>query len=159
MASADLTRLLTDLSIRIPEIEQVVALSRDGLTVASAASTGAGDVERLAAIAARALSLGRAAAEYADGDQVRQVLLDVAGKYLFITASGQDGCLAAVTSGGADTELVAREIALLAGRMVDLLPAASKQLSTGGRLIDRREAYQGPLLVTPTANPPAEIRK
>jgi predicted regulator of Ras-like GTPase activity (Roadblock/LC7/MglB family) len=133
MTSADITWLLDDLSARIPEIDQVVALSRDGLAIASSASLRAEDAERLAAIAAGFQSLGRAAAEYIGAEGVRQVMLEMAGKYLFITAAGPDGCLAVITAASADIGLVAYEMALLAGRMGPLLPGPRRALRTGGR--------------------------
>jgi hypothetical protein len=133
MTIADITWLLDDLSARIPEIEQVVALSRDGLPVASSVSLAAEDAERLAAISAGFQSLGRAAAEYIGAERVRQVMLEMVGKYLFITASGRDGCLAVITSASADIGLIAYEMAMLAGRMGPLFPGARRTLITGGR--------------------------
>jgi uncharacterized protein len=133
MTSTELAWLLDDLSTRIPEIEQVVALSRDGLAVASSASLGAEDAERLAAIAAGFQSLGHAAADYIGAEKVRQVMLEMVGKYLFIAASGRHGCLAVITSASADIGLVAYEMALLAGRMAPVFPGPRKVLSTGGR--------------------------
>jgi uncharacterized protein len=132
MTSVESTWLLDDLMTRIREIEQVVALSRDGLAVASSSSLDREDAERLAAIAAGFQSLGRAAAEYVGAENVRQLMLEMSGKYLLITAAGQHGCLAVITSSGADIGLVAYEMALLAGRVAGLMPGGRKVPSKGG---------------------------
>jgi hypothetical protein len=96
-------------------------------------------------------------AEYSGAEQVRQVMLDMAGKYLFIAACGKDGCLALVTSGSADIGLVAYEMALCAERVGDRLTTARTALGTSDGVRDRHPVYEGPLLVASMDNPQAEI--
>jgi predicted regulator of Ras-like GTPase activity (Roadblock/LC7/MglB family) len=118
----DLNWLLDDLVARVPQIEKAVVLSRDGLATGASAVLAQDDAERLAAIAAGFHSLARGAAGYLAADQVRQVIVDMAGAYLFVTTAGDSGCLAVVATSAADVGLIAYEMALLAKRLKAHLP-------------------------------------
>ena len=121
-SSIDLNWLLDDLVVRVPRIERAVVLSRDGLATGASARLSQEEAERLAAIAAGFHSLARGASGYLGADQVRQVIVEMAGAYLFVMAAGDDGCLAVVTELDADVGLVAYEMALLIRRMSGYLP-------------------------------------
>ncbi|MGD0553687.1 MAG: roadblock/LC7 domain-containing protein [Streptosporangiaceae bacterium] len=120
--SVSIDWLLDDLVNRIPQIEKAVVLSRDGLANGSSAILDREDAERLAAIAAGFHSLARGAAGYLDGYQVRQVVVEMAGAYLFITTAGENGCLAVVAKTTVDVGLIAYEMALLVRRISPHLP-------------------------------------
>jgi predicted regulator of Ras-like GTPase activity (Roadblock/LC7/MglB family) len=116
-SSVDLNWLLDDLVNRNPAIQTAIVLSRDGLASGSSALLDREDAERLAAIAAGFHSLARGAVGYLGARQVRQIVVDMAGGYLFITAAGENGCLAVVTKDTADLGLIAYETALLVKRI------------------------------------------
>jgi predicted regulator of Ras-like GTPase activity (Roadblock/LC7/MglB family) len=128
MPDVELNWLLDDLAQRVSHIEQVLMLSRDGLAVGSSSGLGREDAERLSAIAAGFQSLGRGAAEYLTADRVRQIIVEMSGKFLFITASGEHGCLAVVTAEGADLGMVAYEMAMVANRVSGFMPAPRRSL-------------------------------
>lgn len=132
VSAVDFNWMLDDLVDRVPQIEKAVVLSRDGLAIGASAIMDQEEAERLAAIAAGFHSLARGASGYLAGDQVRQIIVEMAGAYLFVTAAGENGCLAVVTAASADVGLVAYEMALLVKRTTMHMPAA-RQAALGGR--------------------------
>lgn len=130
--SVNMTWMLDDLIARVPEIERVVLLSRDGLPVSASSTVTREDAERLAAIAAGFYSLARGSAASLGGDQTRHIIVEMTGRFLFVAASGQDGCVAAVASAGARLGLIAYEITLLARRTADHLPGPRRVVLGGG---------------------------
>jgi len=96
--SVDINWMLDDLVARIPQIEKAVVLTRDGLATGASGVLVQEDAERLAALAAGFLGLARGAATYLISYGVRQVIVEMAGSYLFITAAGENGCVAVVAS-------------------------------------------------------------
>jgi predicted regulator of Ras-like GTPase activity (Roadblock/LC7/MglB family) len=131
-SGVELSWLLDDLVTRVPQIEKVVILSRDGLAVAASASLGREDAERLAAIAAGLHSLARGAAGPLGGGQASQVIVEMDSAFLFVTAAGAGSSLAVVSSGGAEVGLIAYEMALLAKRVADYLSVRPRAVSEPG---------------------------
>jgi uncharacterized protein len=131
-ANTDLTWLLNDLALRVPGIEQVVILSRDGLAVGASDALAREEAERLAAISAGFQSLAKGTAEYLETRMTRQVIVDVAGKYLFITSAGEQGAVAVVASAQAEMGLVAYEMAILARKVGEYIPPARRVAAVGG---------------------------
>lgn len=130
-STMDLTQVLDDLAMRVPQIEQVVVLTRDGLAVGSSPRPAAEDAERLAAIAAGFHSLARGAAGELGAGHVQQIVVELTEKLLLVTVAGEHGCLAVVTSGHTDMGIVAFEMALVAGRVSRFLPGARKAAASG----------------------------
>lgn len=131
-SSVEFSWLLDDLVARVPQIEQAVVLARDGLVTGACTVLTRDEAERLAAIAAGFHSLARGASGYLAADQVRQVIVEMAAAYLFVTAAGESSCLAVVTTAAADVGLVAYEMALLVKRMTPELPASRRAFRGGG---------------------------
>jgi predicted regulator of Ras-like GTPase activity (Roadblock/LC7/MglB family) len=123
--------MLDDLVARIPQIDKAVVLSRDGLATGSSGVLVQDDAERLAAMAAGFHSLARGAAAYLSVNQVRQIIVEMDGAYLFITAAGDNGCLAVVTKDTVDLGLIAYETALLVKRVSAHLPPL-RRVALGG---------------------------
>jgi predicted regulator of Ras-like GTPase activity (Roadblock/LC7/MglB family) len=130
--STNMTWLLDDLTGRVPEIENVVMLSRDGLAVSASSSLLREDAERLAAIAAGFYSLAQGSAASLGGDQTRHIIVEMTGRFLFIAAAGPDGCIAAVANAGARLGVVAYEITLLGRRVAAHLPGPRRTVLGGG---------------------------
>jgi predicted regulator of Ras-like GTPase activity (Roadblock/LC7/MglB family) len=124
-SGANLGWLLDDLADRVEHLRQAVILSRDGLAVAASKSLDREDAEHLSALAAGVQSLARGAgAHFAAGD-VQQVIIELEGAFLFITAAGHGSCLAVLCSAQADPALIAYEMAMLvkrAGPHLEALP-------------------------------------
>jgi len=130
--NVDINWMLDDLVARIPQIEKAVVLTRDGLATGASGVLVREDAERLAAMAAGFHSLARGAAAYLSTNDVRQIIVEMAGAYMFITAAGENGCLAAVTKGTVDLGLIAYETALFVKRVsVHLPPLRPVALGSG----------------------------
>jgi predicted regulator of Ras-like GTPase activity (Roadblock/LC7/MglB family) len=127
----DVNWMLDDLVARIPRIEKAVLLSRDGLASGASGVLVQEEAERLAAIGSGFYSLARGAAAYLCVNQVRQVIVEMDGAYLFVTAAGENGCLAVVTKDTVDLGLIAYETALLVKRLSPYLPP-SRRVALGG---------------------------
>jgi len=130
--SFDMTWMLDDLTGRVPEIEKVVMLSRDGLAVGSSSSLNREEAERLAAIAAGFHSLARGSAASLGGGQTRHIIVEMTGKFLFIAAVGPDGCIAAVAGAEAKLGVIVYEITLIARRMAGHMPGPRRAVFGGG---------------------------
>ena len=120
--NVDINWMLDDLVARIPQIEKAVVLTRDGLATGASGVLVQEDVERLAAMAAGFHSLARGAATYLISSEVRQIIVEMAGAYMFITAAGDNGCLAVVAKDTVDLGLIAYETALFVKRVSVHLP-------------------------------------
>ncbi|HEY6494457.1 MAG TPA: roadblock/LC7 domain-containing protein [Trebonia sp.] len=127
-ANADLTWLLDDLGARVPGIEAVVMLRRDGDVVGASGGLARAETERLAAIAASFQSLARGATEYFAAGQVVQVLVDLAGKHLLITPAGDHGALTVVASDTAEMGMVAYETTILSRKLGGCVPGPRPSL-------------------------------
>jgi predicted regulator of Ras-like GTPase activity (Roadblock/LC7/MglB family) len=120
--SINMTWLLDDLVARVPEIERLVLLSRDGLVVSQSSLLLREDAERLAATAAGFYSLARGSAASLGGEQPRHIIVEMTGKTLVVATAGSDGCIAAVAGTRARLGIIAYEITLLARRAATHLP-------------------------------------
>jgi predicted regulator of Ras-like GTPase activity (Roadblock/LC7/MglB family) len=126
---ADLTRLVGDLAARVPGIDAVVILRRDGEVVAAAGGLGDPGTEVLAAMAAGILSLAGGAAKHLAGGQVGQVFMDLSGKYVFITPADDYGALAVIATREADMGALARETTILSHRLAGRVPGPRASLA------------------------------
>ncbi|CCH20035.1 MULTISPECIES: roadblock/LC7 domain-containing protein [Micromonospora] len=134
-SSADLTWLLDDLVGRVKQAEHAVALSTDGLLMASSQGLSRDDGEHLAAMAAGIQSLARGAGKRFGGGQVQQTIIEMQSSFLFVTAAGRNACLAVLASEDADVGLIAYEMAMLVTRVGKYVasPSRGTEQSAGER--------------------------
>jgi predicted regulator of Ras-like GTPase activity (Roadblock/LC7/MglB family) len=130
-SSVDINWMLDDLVNRIPQIQKAIVLSRDGLATGSSDELAQDEAERLAAMAAGFHSLARGASGYLVAGAVRQIIVEMADAYLFITAAGDNDCLAVITEASADMGLVGYEMAMLIKRLGTHL-SAPRRVPLGG---------------------------
>ena len=121
--TGNLAWLLDDLVERVPPIQQSIVLSADGLLMAASKELGRDDAEYLSAVAAGFQSLARGAGRQFQGGPVRQTIVEMESKFLFVTAAGQGACLAVLTETGCDIGVVAYEMAMLVTRVGQYLTA------------------------------------
>jgi predicted regulator of Ras-like GTPase activity (Roadblock/LC7/MglB family) len=129
--NVDINWMLNDFVARIPQIEKAVVLTRDGLATGASGVLVQDDAERLAAIAAGFHSLACGAAAYLTVGDVRQIIVEMAGTFLFVTAAGGNGCVAVVAKDTVDLGLIAYETALFVKRVSAHLPPP-RQMALGG---------------------------
>jgi predicted regulator of Ras-like GTPase activity (Roadblock/LC7/MglB family) len=97
-------------------VSDAIAVSSDGLVLASATTVAAETVERFAAIASGMNSLTRGAADCFGQDDVVQVVVEMTDRFLFIARISEGACLGVVAGRDGDLGSVAYEMTLLVGR-------------------------------------------
>jgi uncharacterized protein len=121
----DLNWLVTNLVERVPDAVHAVAVSSDGLLLATSAGLPRERGEQLAAITSGLASLTLGASRIFDGGGVVQAVVEMdRGVLIVITIS--DGASLAVLATAADLGLVAYEMTLLAERMGRVLTPAAR---------------------------------
>lgn len=128
-AAAELAWLVDDLVARIPEAQQAILLSADGLLMATSAtglrdgglaggiSSGhRDDAEHMSAVAASLFGLARGAGRRFGKGKVRQAILEMENGFLFVIAAGNGACLSVLAAETADIGLMAYEMAMLVVR-------------------------------------------
>jgi predicted regulator of Ras-like GTPase activity (Roadblock/LC7/MglB family) len=125
--------LLTNFADSIAGIAHVVAVSTDGLLLASSRGLPEDRAEQLAAIAAGVVSLTEGTARYFNGGSVQQTIIEMDRGYLFLMSISDGSCLAVLASRTCDVGQVGYEMALLVERVgQNLVPALRQSLSQAG---------------------------
>jgi len=115
-AAQNFAWLLSRFANETAGVREAVAVSADGLLLASSAGIDTSGVDQFAAIAAGLTSLTRGAAECLECGAVEQVVVEMTGGNLFVMAMGYGASLAVLCRPGADIAQVAYEMTLLAER-------------------------------------------
>lgn len=125
--------LLTNFADSIAGIAHVVAVSADGLLLASSRGLPEDRAEQLAAIAAGVVSLTEGTARYFNGGAVQQTIIEMDSGYLFLMSISDGSCLGVLASRTCDVGQVGYEMALLVDRVgQNLVPAPRQSLSPAG---------------------------
>lgn len=123
----DLRWLLNDLVTRVPEAQNAIVLSEDGLLMAASAGLNREEAEHLAAMASGYQSLSRGAGRVFGGGPVRQTIIEMESAFLFVTSAGQRACLAVLSSSESDIGLIAYEMAVLIQRVGAALSTSQRK--------------------------------
>jgi predicted regulator of Ras-like GTPase activity (Roadblock/LC7/MglB family) len=129
-AMRDMSWLLNNFADQLPGIAHVVAVSADGLLLASSRFLPEDRADQLAAIAAGVVSLTQGTARYFNGGAVLQTIIEMDGGYLFLMSISDGSCLAVLASRNCDVGQVGYEMALLVERVGQALTPASRQSLT-----------------------------
>jgi predicted regulator of Ras-like GTPase activity (Roadblock/LC7/MglB family) len=125
-----LTQLLDDLVDRVLEAEHAVALSPDGLVLATSREVDSDLAEQLSSVVAGLQALALAASRHSAAavgggpgtGAVRQIIVQMQRAFFFITATPGGAVLAVRFTGEADVDGIAYEVALFAGTADRHLP-------------------------------------
>lgn len=131
-SNVDLAWLLDDLAGRVKQVEHAIALSTDGLLLASSRGLGRDDGEHLSAMAAGIQSLARGAGKRFGGGQVQQTIIEMQSSFLFVTAAGRNACLAVLAAEDSDVGLIAYEMAMLVTRVGKFLSSPERVADAPG---------------------------
>ncbi|WP_406427778.1 roadblock/LC7 domain-containing protein [Streptomyces sp. NBC_01589] len=105
--------LLQGLVERVPNTRSALLLSADGLRKAVEGLTD-DEADHMAALASGMYSLARSAGiRFADGADVRQVVVELDNRLLFVSAAGAGACLAVMADREADAAVLGYEMAML----------------------------------------------
>jgi predicted regulator of Ras-like GTPase activity (Roadblock/LC7/MglB family) len=109
--------LLTNFADHVPGIAHAIAVSADGLLLASSRDLPGERADQLAAITAGVVSLTLGTAHYFDGGRVLQTIVEMDSGYLFVMSISDGSSLAALAGRNCDVGQVGYEMALLVERV------------------------------------------
>ncbi len=108
--STDLGWVLDDMVARVAGVQQAAVVSTDGMVIDKSAKLTKDDADHLAAMSCALQSLAKGAGQQFVKGKVRQLVVDLEGGYLVVTAAGENACLALLTGAKVDLGLVAYEM-------------------------------------------------
>ena len=112
-------------------VERAVGVSSDGLLMAISPPLSAAEADKLAAMISGMTSLALSASRLLDKGALRQVIIELGGGFLMVSAIRDGSCLGVVTAAGSDLGLVGYESAMLVHRVGALLtPDLISELKT-----------------------------
>lgn len=103
----DLDWLLDRLVEQVAGTRHAIVLSDDGLVISQSKGIERADAERLAAIATGQQSLARGVGELFGGGGVRQIIVELANFWLFVSAAGRGTHLAVLADQEVEAEVMA----------------------------------------------------
>jgi predicted regulator of Ras-like GTPase activity (Roadblock/LC7/MglB family) len=106
----DLGWVLDDMVARVAGVQQAAVVSTDGMVIDKSTTLGKDDGDHLAAMSCALQSLAKGASQQFNKGKVRQLVVDLEGGYLVVTAAGENACLALLTGAKVDLGLVAYEM-------------------------------------------------
>lgn len=125
--SSRLDWLLDDLVKRLARVRYAVVLSTDGLLLARSSTMSVDDAEHFSAMSSALQSLARSAGARFDGGDVRQCVIELDRAVLFVTAAGDNACLALLSDEGASMGTVAYEMNQTVIRLGELLSTTKRR--------------------------------
>ena len=121
----DMSWLLSNFADQVPGVAHVVAVSADGILLASSRGLPVERADQLSAIAAGVISLTQGTARYFNGGGVLQTIIEMEAGYLFLMSISDGSCLGVLAGRSCDVGQVGYEMALLVERVGQaLVPAA-----------------------------------
>ena len=102
-------------------VERAVGVSSDGLLMAISPRLSAAEADKLAAMISGMTSLALSASRLLGKGALRQVIVELGGGFLLVSAIRDGSCLGVVTAAGSDLGLVGYESAMLVHRVGALL--------------------------------------
>jgi predicted regulator of Ras-like GTPase activity (Roadblock/LC7/MglB family) len=115
--SGELNWLLDDLVNRLAGVRYAVVLSTDGLLLGRSTTMSREDAEHFGAMSATLYGLARSAGARFEGGGVRQAVIELENAVLFVTAAGNNACIALQASATANLGMVAYEMNLTVQRI------------------------------------------
>jgi predicted regulator of Ras-like GTPase activity (Roadblock/LC7/MglB family) len=118
--------LLTSFAQRLPKVAHALAVSVDGLMLASSQSLPVQTCDRLAAITSGVASLTAGAARFLETGRIRQTVVDMEGGLLLLLAVGDRAHLAVLCAPGADLKQIGYETTLLVRRVAQVMDPGAR---------------------------------
>jgi predicted regulator of Ras-like GTPase activity (Roadblock/LC7/MglB family) len=126
----DMGWLLNNFANSVAGIAHVVAVSADGLLLASSRDLPTDRADQLAAIASGVVSLTEGASRMFDAGEVQQTIIEMESGYLFLMSVSDGSSMAVLAARSCDVGQVGYEMALLVERVgAALTPAPREALS------------------------------
>jgi predicted regulator of Ras-like GTPase activity (Roadblock/LC7/MglB family) len=125
-SDGNLDWLLTSFARRVPDVAHALAVSVDGLTLATSEGLQVDRSDQLSAITSGLASLTVGAAKVLSTGRVRQTVVDMDGGVLLVMSVGDRAQLAVLGVSGCDLGQVGYETALLAHRVASALEPGAR---------------------------------
>ncbi len=122
----DMGWLLSNFADSIAGIAHVVAVSADGLLLASSRDLPADRADQLAAITSGVVSLTDGASRMFNAGAVQQTIIEMDSGYLFLMSISDGSSMAVLAARSCDVGQVGYEMALLVDRVGDALTPAPR---------------------------------
>jgi uncharacterized protein len=113
-AARNFNWLLNRFAQETPGVRHAAAVSIDGLLLAASVSLTRDDAEHLGALTAGMTSLTKGASETFQLQGVEQIVVEMNGGFLFVTAISRTSLLSVIAEKSADMGLMAYEMTLIA---------------------------------------------
>lgn len=105
-------------------VHDAVAVSSDGLLIATSQGLDRTEADRLSAIVSSLASLGRSASKRYNMDGLKLIMIEMRRGFLLVSAINNGSCIGALADSECDVGLIGYEISVLAARFSDLLTPA-----------------------------------
>lgn len=105
-------------------VTEAVAVSSDGLLLASSAGRDRANVDQFAAIISGLTSLSKGAADCFGFNSVEQLIVEMSGGFMFVSAIGDGSSLGVLADRNCDVGLIGYEMTLLLNRAGSTLTPA-----------------------------------
>jgi uncharacterized protein len=128
----DMGWLLANFADNVAGIAHVVAVSADGLMLASSRDLPPDRAEQLSAIVAGVISLTEGASRCFDGGSVLQTIIEMDSGYLFLMSISDGSALGVLAARSCDVGQVGYEMALLVERVGAALVPLPREAAMGG---------------------------
>jgi predicted regulator of Ras-like GTPase activity (Roadblock/LC7/MglB family) len=123
----DMGWLLSNFADSVAGIAHVIAVSADGLLLASSRDLPTDRAEQLAAITSGVVSLTDGASRMFDAGQVQQTIIEMDSGYLFLMSISDGSSMAVLAARNCDVGQVGYEMALLVERVGAALSPAPRE--------------------------------
>ena len=122
----DMGWLLSNFADSVAGIAHVVAVSADGLLLASSRDLPADRADQLAAITSGVVSLTEGASRMFSAGEVQQTIIEMDSGYLFLMSISDGSSMAVLAARSCDVGQVGYEMALLVDRVGEALTPAPR---------------------------------
>ncbi|MDH3683066.1 MAG: roadblock/LC7 domain-containing protein [Acidimicrobiia bacterium] len=102
-------------------VEEAIAVSSDGLLLAASAGRDRDNVEQFAAVTSGLTSLANGAAKCFDYHSVEQLIVEMSGGFMFVSAIGDGSTLGVLADRDCDVGLIGYEMTVLLNRAGSVL--------------------------------------
>src|ERR1051325_9396361 len=130
-STQDLGWLLANFADRVPGVAHAIAVSADGLLLASSRDLPRDRADQLAAIASGLVSLTQGAARCFEGGAVLQTVVEMDNAFLFLMSISDGSSFAVLAARSCDVGQVGYEMALLVDRVGEALTPAPRSAAGG----------------------------
>jgi predicted regulator of Ras-like GTPase activity (Roadblock/LC7/MglB family) len=121
--------LLASFADQVPGVAHVVAVSADGILLASSRGLPPDRAEQLAAVTAGLISLAQGVSQATDGGRMVQTVVEMSGGFLFLMSISDGSALAALAARNCDIGQVGYEMTLLVERVGGALAPGRRETS------------------------------